>query len=57
MSGKGNIRFSELFLDTLNTHGLAFCREYYVEKHGMAEWEFSFWAFSVTRDLSKIEII
>ena len=57
MSGKGNVRFSDLFLDTLNTHGLAFCHAYYVTQKGMAEWEFKFWAFSVTRDLNKVEII
>lgn len=47
MSGKGNVRFSELFADTAREHGIEFCYEYYVRKHGMAYWEFRFWASSL----------
>ena len=43
MNGKGQIRFSELFADTVNTHGLRFAWAYYVTKHGMQPWEFRFW--------------
>ena len=43
MSGKGNIRFSELFADTLAQHGAEWCFEYYCVKHGMEYWEFRFW--------------
>jgi len=43
MNGKGNVRFSELFADTVSTHGLMFARKHYVTKHSMQEWEFQFW--------------
>lgn len=43
MSGKGNVRFSELFADTVATHGVSFAHSYYVIRHGMAVWEFKFW--------------
>lgn len=43
MNGKGNVRFSELFADTVQTHGLMFAMEYYVVNHGMEYWEFVFW--------------
>ena len=43
MNGKGSIRFSELFKDTVECHGewFAFC--HYVIKHKMQEWEYYFW--------------
>jgi hypothetical protein len=50
MSGSQNIRFSDLFADTVNTHGLRFARKHYVIKHGMQEWEFQFWLTSCFGD-------
>lgn len=44
MSGKGNVRFSELFADTVETHGWDFAHKYYTGTHGMRFWEFQFWA-------------
>ena len=43
MQGKGNVRFSELFRDTLEAHGWLFAYEHYVLKGGMADWEWQFW--------------
>ena len=43
MNGKGNIRFNELFADTVNCHGIVFAFDYYCGKHGMPVWEFIFW--------------
>ena len=43
MNGKGNIRFNELFADTVNCHGIVFAFDYYCEKHNMPVWEFIFW--------------
>ena len=43
MSGKGSIRFSELFADTVSAHGAEFGYNYYVLQHGMEYWEFRFW--------------
>ncbi len=47
MRGTPSITFSELFADTIRTHGetWAFC--HYVIKHKMAEWEFNFWKKAV----------
>lgn len=42
MKGNQTIRFSELFADTIGTHGVLWAHAYYV-RHGMEEWEFSFW--------------
>ena len=42
MSGKGNVRFSELFADTLLAHGYDWSKGYYLE-HGMSENEFQVW--------------
>lgn len=43
MSGSGDVRFSELFADTVKTHGVVWAFRYYVGKHNMTVWEFSFW--------------
>ena len=42
MNGKGTVRFSELFADTLLSHGYDWTRNYYLE-HGMSEKEFQVW--------------
>ena len=52
MSGKGNVRFSELFADTVATHGVAWAVSYY-SKHGMQCWEFLFW-MRATRTMSPV---
>ena len=43
MRGSGSIRFSELFRDTVETHGVSWAFQYYCRKHGMQPWEFAFW--------------
>ena len=43
MKGSLTIPFSELFRDTISTHGVVWAWLYYVRKHGMSEWEFNFW--------------
>lgn len=48
MNGKGNIRFTELFIDTCKAHGVAWAHAYYL-KHGMSTMEFGIWLRSVTR--------
>lgn len=42
MKGSQNIRFAELFRDTVQTHGLQWAISYY-KKHGMEAWELVFW--------------
>ena len=42
MNGKGSVRFSDLFADTLLTHGYDWAKAYYAE-HGMSEGEFNTW--------------
>lgn len=48
MSGSGSVRFSDLFADTVKTHGVLWAAEYYA-KRGMKEWEFRFWLNGVQR--------
>lgn len=43
MNGKGNIRFTELFTDTMHKHGYLWSLEYYTCKKGMSYKEFRFW--------------
>ena len=43
MNGSGSVRFSELFADTIETHGVQWAHAYYTGKHAMQAWEFSFW--------------
>ncbi len=50
MTGAGDVRFSELFADTVIQHGIFWAWSYYVLKRGMPEWEFRFWA-----NTSKVE--
>ena len=38
--------FFELFDDTMQAHGLAWCHGYYT-KRGMPAWEFRFWCRAV----------
>ena len=42
MSGLNNVRFSELFADTVKTHGTIWAWEYY-SKRGMSQKEFKIW--------------
>lgn len=42
MQGKGDVRFSELFADTVQAHGIYWAWIYYGSK-GMQQWEFDFW--------------
>ena len=42
MSGKDEVRFSELFKDTAKTHGVVWAWSYY-KKRGMSQVEFRFW--------------
>lgn len=49
MSGRGNVRFSELFVSTFETHGLKWTRDYYTRR-GMQEWEFKFWLHAYCTD-------
>jgi len=46
MRGSLSVRFSELFADTIQTHGVVFALCYYC-KRGMTEWEFAFWMRSL----------
>jgi hypothetical protein len=43
MHGTEQIRFTELFADTWQTHGTEFAWRYY-SKHGMTRVEFRLWA-------------
>ena len=42
MQGKGDVRFAELFADTVAVHGLAWAAAHYA-KRGMPIWECLFW--------------
>lgn len=54
MHGNQNVRFSELFADTVATHGSEWAYNYYVRKHGMEYWEFRFW-LTVTGNITALE--
>lgn len=41
--GTVQIPFSELFTDTVRTHGIEWSVKYYIRKLGMEHWEFKFW--------------
>lgn len=43
MHGTPTIPFSELFADSVRTHGTIWAWNHYVKKGGMAEWEYKFW--------------
>jgi len=43
MNGSGQVRFSELFADTVEVFGVNQAWVYYVKQHKMAQWEFAFW--------------
>jgi hypothetical protein len=46
------MRFSELFIDTVNTHGIAWAFQHYTKgKNKMSEWEFWFWVNATARQL------
>lgn len=40
--GTVDVPFSELFADTVRTHGVKWAAQYY-QRHGMPTWEFLFW--------------
>ena len=42
MQGKGSVRFSELFWDSIWNLGYTHCKRYYLSK-GMSPQEFEFW--------------
>jgi hypothetical protein len=42
MQGKGNVRFTDLFSDTVRTHGVRWAATYYC-KRGLSISEFLFW--------------
>ena len=42
MHGTGNVRFGDLFADTVAAHGASWAAGYYA-KRGMALWECLFW--------------
>lgn len=42
MNGSGSIRFSDLFADTVMTHGVVWSQNYYTKK-GMSKVEFGLW--------------
>lgn len=44
LQGNGEIRFGELFVDTVNCHGIQWAHNFYCVKHGMQQWEFRFWS-------------
>ena len=46
MRGSIQVHFSELFTDTVREHGVVWAMDYYMGKHGMTDWEFSFWCKS-----------
>lgn len=46
MQGCLTVPFSALFADTVRCHGMYWAYFYY-RKHGMADWEFQFWATKV----------
>jgi len=48
MSGKGNIRFSTLFAETLRKHGAVWARHYYTSR-GMSAKEFGIWFRGATK--------
>ena len=43
MQGTVAVPFSELFIDTVATHGVQWAATYYITKLGMEQWEFRFW--------------
>ena len=46
MHGTIHIPFSELFADSVRTHGTIWAWKHYVVKGKMAEWEYKFWLLS-----------
>lgn len=48
MHGTLNVPFSQLFADTVNTHGVAWSQRYYTS-HGMPAWEWEFWLRTLPR--------
>lgn len=44
MQGVGNVRFSDMVKDTINTHGLKWAFDFYVNKHGLPPRQFQIFA-------------
>jgi hypothetical protein len=53
MFGKPTVPFSQLFIDTVATHGTHWAHAHYVTRHGMPAWEFRMWLKSTYRQISK----
>lgn len=47
MHGTPTIPFSELFADSVRTHGTIWAWNHYVKKGGMKEWEYKFWLLNL----------
>ena len=46
------VPFSELFADTVRTHGVKWAAQYY-QRHGMPTWEFLFWLAACRLDMPR----
>lgn len=46
MTGSPTVRFSDLFADTVATHGVAWAHRHYIRR-GMPAWEFGVWLATV----------
>ena len=53
MNGSNNIRFTELFIDTVATHGTHWAHTHYVTRGKMQAWEFRLWLRSNYTAISK----
>lgn len=49
MQGKGDVRFSDMVKDTIETHGLPWAFDYYVKKHGLPPKQFQIFAGLTTK--------
>lgn len=43
MNGKGDVRFSDMFRETIRTHGFSYAHKHYVVRGKMSVWEWLFW--------------
>jgi hypothetical protein len=50
MRGKNTIRFTDLFIDTVNTHGAIWAFNHYSKR--MPMWEVLFWFKATSADLN-----
>lgn len=49
MHGKGDVRFSDMVKDAIETHGLSWAFDYYVKKHGLPPKQFQIFAGLTTK--------